>query len=809
MVGVIALAGTLLAHPAIAGAGERLTIYPAVIALDDAGDTQRIVVVATDDSGGTRDVTATVQLTLADEGVCRLDRSVTSRLIPLADGQTVLTAVDGGTRNEVTVSVTGTGQTRPISFRNDVIPVFTKAGCNSGSCHGSAQGKNGFRLSLFGYEPRKDYVSLTRDLSVRRINPADPRQSLMLRNPLAEVAHDGGQVLTPDSELTATLLRWIEAYVPDDPPDPPVVTGIEIMPPECVLVGAGVIQQFIVQAHYSDGTDRDVTSLALYGTSDESVATVTDAGLVTADGRGEGLILARFDDFAVVGRLIVLPADDGFVWSETPSFNYIDDFAHAKLRTLHMQSSEVCSDQVFVRRVFLDIVGLLPTAAEYERFMDDESPEKRLRLIDDLLRRPEFPELWAMKWAELLRIESGSRRISHKAMYLYNEWIKSSILGGVPLDRMVRELLGAEGGNFRNPPANFYLVDTSPTQMAENVAQVFMGIRIQCAQCHNHPFERWTQDDYYSFAAFFAQVGKKTSDDPRESIVFNSGSGEVKHLSTGRVMPPKFLGGQTPAIPAGGDRRKVVSEWLTSPENPYFAASFVDRVWAHFMGRGLVEPPDDVRVSNPPSHPALRARLAREFIESNYDLRALVRTIANSRTYQLSTHTNPTNVGDRQNLSHAIVRRLPAETLLDAICQVTGIPEKFRGLPLGARAMQVSDGRSGSYFLDVFGRPPRLSVCTCERRDEPTLSQALHLINGRTVADKISAEGGRLARRMSEGASPAQIIDELYVAAYTRLPSEIEKTTLQETVTQSFDQRQALEDIYWAVLNSKEFLFNH
>jgi hypothetical protein len=374
---------------------------------------------------------------------------------------------------------------------------------------------------------------------------------------------------------------------------------------------------------------------------------------------------------------------------------------------------------------------------------------------------------------------------------------------------MVQNLLGANGGTFKTPQTNYYQNETDTLKVAENVAQVFMGMRIQCAQCHNHPFDRWTQDDYYSFAAFFAQVGRKPAEDPREQIVFNSGSGEVQHLRTGQNMPPKFLGGPAPQVPPGGDRRKILADWLTARDNPYFAACFVDRVWTHLMGRGLVDPPDDVRVSNPPSHPELRAMLARKFVEDNYDLRSLVRLICNSRAYQRSSRSIPENASDARNFSHASIRRLPAESLLDAVCAVTGVPEKFRGLPLGATAAQVADARSGSYFLDVFGRPARLSACTCERHGEPTLSQALHLINGPALAAKIADGNGRLAGLLKADTPPAAVIDELYVAAYSRKPTEAEKAALLKTVSESTDQRQALEDLFWAVLNSKEFVFNH
>ncbi len=786
-----------------------LAVYPPAIQLDHKADWQRVVLVGTYSNGETRDLTAGAAISPGAEPLAVWDGHA---LRPVKNGEGAITlSVEGQTAGARLV-VRGVEKERPISFRNDVIPVFMKAGCSTGACHGSAQGKNGFRLSLFGFEPEKDYISLTRDYDGRRIDLAEPHRSLMLRKPLGSVEHGGGERLKPDSELTAILARWIAADVPDDPKDVATLTGIELLPRECVLRGAGRTQQFIVLARYSDGTDRDVTSLAVLDATDKASAPIDASGVVTSGMKGEAFVMARFGTFAVVSQIIVLPDGEPFVWQDEspgPAANFIDEAIHAKLRKLQINPSPICSDETFLRRVTLDIVGVPPSVEEYRAFTGDASPDKRARLIDRLLERREFPEVWAMKWADLLRIESNSRRISFKAMYRYNAWLRDQILGNRPLDAMVRDLLTAEGGSFSNPPTNFYILETSPTLMGENVAQVFCGIRVQCAQCHNHPFERWTQDDYYSFAAFFSQVGRKQAEDPREQIVFNAGGGEVQHLRTGAKMAPRFLGGAAPAIPPGGDRRKVLAEWLTSKDNPYFAACLVDRVWEHFMGRGIVDPPDDVRVSNPPSHPELRETLARRFVESGYDMRALVRWICDSRTYQRSSQTNTSNEKDTRNFSRAMVRRLGAEALLDAVCAVTQVDEKFSGLPPGARAAQVADARTGSYFLEVFGRPPRISVCTCERQNNPTLSQALHLINGRTLAAKIGHEQGRLARMLREKASPEAIIEELYLAAYSRRPSADEKTKLLEAVTRAADARQALEDVYWAVLNSKEFVFNH
>jgi hypothetical protein len=451
---------------------------------------------------------------------------------------------------------------------------------------------------------------------------------------------------------------------------------------------------------------------------------------------------------------------------------------------------------------------VLPTVEETAAFLGDTAADKRQRLIDQLLERPEFSELWAMKWADLLRVQTVANAIDRKALHRYNDWLRGAITTNKPLDELVRELLSAQGGNFASPAVNFYVAESDPTKLAENVAQIFLGIQLQCAQCHNHPFERWTMDDYYSFAAFFAQVGQKGSTDPRERIIFDRRSGEVANKKDGRQMAPTFLGGPTPDVSVR-DRRAVLGDWLTSPENPWFAKCIANRVWQHFFGKGITDPPDDVRVTNPPSHPELEEALAKRLVEVRYDLRALVRDICNSYTYQMSTQSRDPGIKDERNFSRALLRRLPAEQLLDALCTVSDSTVKFANLPLGARAVEVANGDSGNYFLGLFGRPARSTVCTCERRGDPTLAQVLHLVNGDTMTAALKASGGRVERLAAPEVTPTHAVEELWLAAYSRKPTDQERQFTETYLANAADKRAALEDVFWSVLNSKEFVFNH
>jgi hypothetical protein len=466
----------------------------------------------------------------------------------------------------------------------------------------------------------------------------------------------------------------------------------------------------------------------------------------------------------------------------------------------------LCTDSEFIRRVSLDVCGVLPTSEETERFVADADPAKREKLVDDLLTRKEFVELWVMKWSELLQIRS-SIYVSYKATLLYYNWLQEQIAGNVPIDEMVKKLLGAQGGTFSNPATNYFQAEQDRLKTAENVAQVFMGMRIQCAQCHNHPFDRWTMDDYYSFAAFFAQIGRKAGGDPRETIVFNAAGGEVNHLVGGRAMPPKFLGGATPDC-TGRDRREVLGEWLASADNPFFARNLANIVWAHFFGRGIVHEVDDVRVSNPPVNGPLLDALAQRFTEYKYDFKRLVRDICTSRTYQLSTRMNETNEFDERNFSHATLRRIRAEVLLDIISQATQTKDKFAGLPLGARAVQIADGNTATYFLTTFGRATRETVCSCEVKMEPNLGQALHLMNGENVHTKVK-DGAVVQRLLDEGKTPQQVVSELYLRCLSRPPTEEESKAIDEQLAGVPDPRAALEDVFWALLNSREFIFIH
>lgn len=778
-------------------------VFPPDVHLTTARDRQSLVVQARYHDGLTRDITSDAKFSVANAALVRLDKDT---LYPVADGDTKLTAEYAGLKVTLPVTVKQAKVDPAISFKLDVMPVFMKAGCNMGNCHGSARGKDGFHLSLFGYDPDGDYTRLTREISGRRLNLAIPEESLLVEKALGKVPHTGGKRFPEGCEMHQTLLRWLKVGAPADPGPVPKVVGVEIFPNGGVLDGKGASQKLTVRAKYADGTDRDVTSLAYYMTNNDVSASVSQDGVVTAGARGEAFVMARFSTYTVGVQFIVLPKGLKFEFPKVAENNYIDTYVHAKLKKLRIIPSPVCSDDEFIRRASIDITGTLPRVEDYQHFMNDKSPDKRAKVIDDFLSRKEFVEIWLMKWAELLQIRTN-QNISTKSMLSYYTWLQTKIGGNVPMDQMVQELLASKGGTFANPATNYYQNETDTLKTAENVAQVFMGMRIQCSQCHNHPFDRWTMDDYYGFAAFFSQIGRKGSEDPRELIVFNSGGGEVVHPVTHKAMKPKFLGGAEPDC-AGKDRREVLAKWLASPDNPYFAKNLANIVWAHFFGRGIIHDVDDVRVSNPAVNPELLDELGKRFTEYHYDFKRFVRDICNSRTYQLSTEVNPTNEDDHRNFAHAELRRMRAEVMLDCVSEATDTKNKFPGLPLGARAVQVADGNTSSYFLTTFGRATRATACSCEVRVEPNLSQALHLLNGDTVNSKIH-EGRLIERRLKEKKTPAEIIDELYIRCLSRRPTPKEHAAVTAILAENPNKKQALQDAFWALLNSREFLFNH
>ncbi|HRX78334.1 MAG: DUF1549 domain-containing protein [Planctomycetaceae bacterium] len=784
-------------------APAKIHVYPADVQLTTNRDRQSLIVQAEYADGITRDVTAEAKFTLANAALASVEANV---LRPLADGASELKVEYGGHAVTVPVEVQNATVDRPISFKLDVMPVFMKSGCNTGSCHGAARGKDGFRLSLFGFDPDGDYDRLTREISGRRINLAIPEESLLVEKSVGAVPHTGGKRFDMDSEYNESLLRWLRARAPKDQGELPQVVSVEVYPKGAVLDGEGATQQINVRAKYSDGTDRDITSLAYFSSNNDNSAVIEQNGVVTAQKRGEAFIMARFDTHTVGTHFIVLPKGLQFEWKDVVANNYIDELMQDKFKKLRIQPSEVCTDEEFLRRVTIDITGALPTVEEYYAFMQDADANKRDKVVDDLLSRKEFVELWVMKWAELLQIRT-TQQITTKPMLRFYNWVQERIASNMPMDQLVQELLGASGGTFANAATNYYQMESDPNKVAENVAQVFMGMRMQCAQCHNHPFDRWTMDDYYSFAAFFSQIGRKASEDPREQIIFNRASGDVKHPVDGRVMAPKFLGGEVADV-AGKDRRVVMANWMASADNPYFATNLANIVWNHFLGRGIINEVDDVRVSNPPVNPELLTTLGQKFTEYNYDFKKLVRDICTSKTYQLGTQTNETNKSDDRNFSHASIRRLRAEVLLDAISQVTDTKNKFPGLPTGARAVQIVDGNTSNYFLTTFGRASRESVCACEVKMEPNLSQALHLLNGDTLQSKIQ-EGKLIETRLKEKVAPPQIIEEIYIRCLTRKPLESEMKELLAVLEQEKDDKRVLEDVFWALLNSREFVFNH
>jgi hypothetical protein len=711
---------------------------------------------------------------------------------------------------------------QPVSFANQVMPILTKAGCNIGVCHAkSGGGQNGFQLSLLGFEPLEDYEHLTQSDRGRRLSPQVPEASLLLRKGAGLVPHGGGVRVKPGSAEFATLARWIQQGAPADVGTAPQLTAFEIEPRRLVVPRNGS-QQLTARASYSDGTVRDVTTLALFESNDPAMADVTPHGLVQVhDITGKVSVMVRFQ-----GRVAVFSATVplGAAVENLPSpVNFIDEHVFASLREVGIPPSVTCDDATFLRRVTLDIAGRLPTLEETTRFLAGTNADKREQWIDELLRGQDHADYFAGKWAALLknRRDDASDTISN---FAFHAWVRDSLLANKPYDQFVRELLAATGTVIGNPPVAWYKRVKEPKQQLEDVAQLFLGVRMQCAQCHHHPFERWSQDDYYSLAAFFSQVGRKPSATRGEDMIYHKrGTATATNVKTGQSLRPAALGDAMAPIPASEDPRLRLADWMGSKTNPFFAKALVNRYWKHFFQRGLIEPEDDIRDSNPPTNPELLAALEKHFIESGFDLKELVRTITRSRAYQLSAEPNQSNLTDRQGHSRFYPRRLQAEVLLDAIDQLSETKTEFANLPPGTRAIALPDNsyNRASAFLRVFGRPEGESVCECERVQTSSLGQSLHLINSGEIKGKLSSPSGRAERLAKDERSPEAKISELYLAAFSREPrSEELQTALAWLAEPRLDaagnpldpataSREAWQDLLWALINTKEFLFNH
>ncbi len=692
---------------ALIGSPGQVAIVPADSALIGRRATRQLIASGAYTDGTTRDLTRVLDWVSLDPEIATV--SAKGQVVPRANGTATIVARGGSVEAKTMVKVEGMEQPARVSFRNDVIPSLSQASCNMGACHGTPTGKGGFKLSLRGYLPDQDYLTLSRESGGRRINPLAAETSLILRKPLGEIAHEGGLRLARNSKSYEMLRDWVAEGAKDDPSATSAVK-LEILPGARVLNAPAKSQQTVAVVHYSDGTVRDVTPICYYNSSNPEIADVDADGHVVFKNRGEVAIIAHYQNLVANVRLTHLVEVPGFKAVEVPQDGVIDRAVFAKLNRMRVSPSEVCTDQEFVRRVFLDTLGVLPTPVEVEAFLADPAPDRRARLVESLLKRPEFYDFWTLKFADILR--ANGRLIQSKGTYVFTRWIKGHLEQNTPMDQFVRELLTADGSTFQNPAANYYRISRDPENSVETTAQLFLGVRIQCAKCHNHPFENWTQDDYYGFAAFFSRVKQKKGPLPDDEVIYTVDSGDVRQPRTGQVMKPKALGGPVyENDPKVTDRRAQLATWLTGPENPFFAKSLVNRVWFHLIGRGIVEPVDDFRDSNPPANDELLDGLTAEFVKNRFDLKKLVRSIVASRTYQLSARTNELNADDSLYFSHAYTRLLPAEVLLDAISAVTGTVTPFDGLPKGARATQLPDGKMDNPFLKTFGRPARVLAC--------------------------------------------------------------------------------------------------
>ncbi len=703
---------------------------------------------------------------------------------------------------------------RPVTFERDIQPILTRAGCNSGPCHGKARGQNGFALSLLAFDNDFDHAAITKEARGRRLFPASPEDSLLLLKATARVPHAGGKRFDVGSDTYQSLLSWIVGNTPRTPADAPKLVKVSVSPTERTLK-TGQNFPLKVAAHFSDGSSEDVTHLAAFQSNEPNLVTVTPDGQVKAGPlTGEATISARFGGI-FANCDVSMPLDDAppaSFYDTLPKNNFIDGFVWKKLQVLGLTPSREASDAIFLRRAFLDVIGRIPSPEETRAFLDDKAADRRSKLIDRLLDRPEYADHWANKWTDLLR--PNPYRVGIKAVMTLDNWIRDAFRENRPYDQFVRQIVTAQGSTFHEGPSVIFRDRREPEELTPMMSQLFLGIRLECAKCHHHPFESWGQEQFYEFAAYFARVGRKgTGLSPpisgSEEMVFAGKSGSVSHPLTGKVLPPKPLFGQGFAPNPEGDYREALADWMTGPENAYFAKVIVNRVWADLMGRGIVEPVDDIRATNPPSNGPLLDELAREFRRQGFDLKKLIKTIMSSRVYALSSEPNGRNRGDTRNFSRHYRQRLRAEILLDAICDATDVPEKFDAAPLGTRANALWTVRSPSLFLDTFGRPDPNQDPPCERTSDSSVVQALHLMNAPALHEKVTNDEGRAVQLAKSKATPKEIVEELYLATFNRRPDAEELKAAEALFAKGTPaaRREAAEDLLWALINSAEFVF--
>jgi hypothetical protein len=796
---------------------QSLAVWPTSITLTGDDDSRQLILTGAMSGGRLQDLSGNARYETADAGIVEVTPS--GRVIPLTNGSTTITARYGENKVVIPVKTERMGENLPINFTNHIVPIFTKLGCNSGGCHGKSGGQNGFALSLLGFVPEMDYQALVKEGRGRRLFPAAPDQSLLLLKAAGGISHAGGTRMEVGSDEYKLIRRWIASGMPLGDEDDPVVTKITIYP-EQRIISRNNRQQFAVHAHYSDGSVVDVSRRAQYESNDPDIAVVDGSGLVrTLEMSGAAAVMARYQGQVAVFRAVVP------LGVKIPEYTFknqtlVDPHTRKQWQELGIVPSELCSDEHFVRRVYVDITGTLPTPSQVQAFLADRASDKRDKLIDALLDTPEYSYFFANRWADILRVKRGNNQPARAfGTFAFHDWIRRSLAANKPYDEFVREILGAIGDETQNPPTVWYKDLKDPQQFVDDTAQLFLGVRLACAQCHHHPYEKWSQDDYWGLAAYFGRLGRKVSPVPgqiqnqqgQRQVIFTKPTGVVTNKRTGRAAIMKPLDGDEVKLQAGEDPRQRLVDWMVDANNPFFARALVNRYWAHFFSRGIVDPLDDMRVTNPPANPELLDALAKDFAEHKFDLKHLIKTICKSRTYQLSSLPNEFNKHDKRSYARYYPRRMTAEVLYDAVSQVTSSPATFGNLPKDrfapTRAIMLPDESFQSYFLDVFGRPQRISACECERVTEANLAQALHLLNSDDVQGKLSRAGGRAEQMAKDPRPDAEKVEELFLWAFARRPTaEQLDLALQNIELNRNNKKIAYENIIWALINTKEFV---